>query len=360
MTKKTTKKKVVKKEISKLDIARKAIQKKYGDVIKPMSERPLIIDTISTRSIGLDAALGRGGVALGRIYEFYGPTGGGKTTLAMSIIAEAQSRGMSAVFIDAEHAADPELFSSMGVDLEKLEVIDLFTGEDNLDAAEMIMKSGMVDVLVVDSVTALIPKVQAEKEIGDVNIALLARLMSNTLLRFVPIAAEYNICIIFINQIRHKIGVMFGPSETTPAGEAIPFYSTGRIRISGASAKTDRLVNDNGVVIGHKAKFEIKKNKLAPPFTQAVVNLIYGEGFDMTLELISLAVDLGIIDKSGAWYKYEEKSIGQGEKGVKEFFFENPDVLLVIKDQVTEVSGLKVFYDQQLERDERIREELGE
>jgi len=350
-------KKGSKKAVSKMDIALKAIEKKYGDVVKPMSKRPLVIDTISTRSIGLDAALGRGGVALGRIYEIYGPTSGGKTTLAMSIIAEAQSRGMKAVFIDAEKSADPVLFESMGVDLDKLEVIDLYTGEDNLDAAEMLMKSGNVDLLVVDSVTALIPKVQAEKDIGDTNIALLARLMSTTLLRYVPLASEHNICIIFINQIRQKIGVMFGSPETTPAGEALPFYATGRLRVSGVGAKNNRLTDEKGTVIGHKTKIEIKKNKLAAPFTTAEVDLFYGVGYDMEGEIIKLAIDLGIISKSGSWYSYAGKNIGQGDKGLRSFFKDNYDAFLVIKDTVIETVGLKEYYDAQKERDVRVKSE---
>ena len=328
MVKKITDKKVTKKVVSKMDIARKAIQKKYGDVVKPMSEKPLVIDTVSTRSIGLDAAIGRGGFALGRIYEIYGPNSGGKTTLAVSVIAEAQSRNMKAVFIDAEHSADPTLFESMGVDLEKLDVIDLYTGEENLDAAEILMRTGEVDVVVVDSVTALIPKVQAEKEIGDHNVAVLARLMSSTLQRFSPLAARHKVLIIFINQIRQKIGVTFGNPETTPAGEALPFYATGRLRVNNVGAKSNRITDESGKVIGHKTKISVIKNKLACPFTEAVIDLYYGKGYSVFNEVITLAVDLGIIEKAGSWYKYEGKNIGQGATGIAAFFEDFPDIFL--------------------------------
>ncbi len=340
------KKKIESKKISPLDIAKKAILKKYGDVVKPMSDKPLVIDTISTRSLGLDAALGRGGLALGRIYEIYGENSSGKTTLAMSIIAEAQSRGMNCAFIDAEHSADSTLFESMGVDLKALEVIDLYTGEDNLAVAEILMKSGGLDVLVVDSVTSLIPKVQAEKEIGDVNIALLARLMSTTLLRFVPISAETNTLVIFINQVRHKVGG-YGNPETTSGGLALGFYSTGRIRVSGVGAKANRITKEDGTVIGHKTTFEMVKNKLATPFTKSTVDLIYGKGYDIMSEIVTIATDLGIINKAGSWYSYGGDNIGQGEKGVRSFFEENHDVFLIIKKEITDTLGLTVYYEEQ-------------
>ena len=339
-----------KKAVSTLDIAKKAIIKKYGDVVKPMSDKPLVINTISTRSLGLDAALGRGGFALGRIYEIYGAPSSGKTTLAMSIIAEAQSRNMSCAFVDAEHSADPKLFESMGVDLTKLSVIDLFTGEDNLMVAETIMKTGALDLLVIDSVTSLIPKVAADANLDDSTIALLARLMSKTLLRFVPIAAETNTCIIFINQTRNKIGA-YGNPEVTTGGEALPFYATGRVRVSGIGAKANRIADDKGKVIGHKTIFEIVKNKLAAPFTSAEADLIYGIGYDNIGEIIKIATDLGVLTKGGSWYSYEGNNIGQGENGVRKFFNENPDVFLVIKQDVTDILGLTQFYDAQREYD---------
>ena len=348
-----------KKTVSTLDIAKKAIIKKYGDVVKPMSDKPLVINTISTRSLGLDAALGRGGFALGRIYEIYGAPSSGKTTLAMSIIAEAQSRSMNCAFVDAEHSADPKLFESMGVDLTKLSVIDLFTGEDNLMVAETLMKTGALDLLVIDSVTSLIPKVAADANLDDSTIALLARLMSKTLLRFVPIAAETNTCIIFINQTRNKIGG-YGNPETTTGGEALPFYATGRVRVSGIGAKANRIVADKGKVIGHTTIFEIIKNKLAAPFTSAEVDLIYGKGYDTFGEIIKIATDLGVINRGGSWYSYGGENIGQGENGVRNFFDENPDVFLVIKQEITDLLGLTIFYEAQKAYDDSKNLEANE
>lgn len=337
-------------KITSFDIALKAVTKKFNEAIKVMSDKPLIINTISTRSIGLDAALDRGGVAKGRLYEIYGPPSAGKTTLAMSIIAEAQRRGMNCVFVDAEHSADPRLFSSMGVDTSKLHVIEMYTGEDNLAAAEMLMKTGEVDLLVVDSVTSLIPKVAADAELDDNTIALLARLMSKTTLRFVPIAAETDTCVIFINQTRNKIGG-YGNPETTTGGDALPFYATGRIRVSGVGAKANRIVDAKGKVIGHKTEFETIKNKLACPFVKSETDLIYGIGYDMTGEIIKIATDLGVLNKSGSWYKYSGENIGQGETGVRKFFEEQPDIALLIKEEITKLLGLDVYYRAQEEYD---------
>lgn len=337
-------------KITSFDIALKAVTKKFNEAIKVMSDKPLIINTISTRSIGLDAALDRGGVAKGRLYEIYGPPSAGKTTLAMSIIAEAQRRGMNCVFVDAEHSADPRLFSSMGVDTSKLHVIEMYTGEDNLAAAEMLMKTGEVDLLVVDSVTSLIPKVAADAELDDNTIALLARLMSKTTLRFVPIAAETDTCVIFINQTRNKIGG-YGNPETTTGGDALPFYATGRIRVSGVGAKANRIVDAKGKVIGHKTEFETIKNKLACPFVKSETDLIYGIGYDMTGEIIKIATDLGVLSKSGSWYKYSGENVGQGETGVRKFFEEQPDIALLIKEEITRLLGLDVYYRAQEEYD---------
>jgi recombination protein RecA len=342
---------IMESKVTSLDVTKKAIQKKFGTIIKPMSDKPLIINTISTRSIGLDVALGRGGFALGRIYEIYGPNSAGKTTLAISLIAEAQSRGMRCLFVDAEHAADPKLFESMGVDLTKLDVIDMYIGEDILSATEAYMSTGEVDLVVIDSVSSLIPKVAADGEIEDTTIALLARLMSKTLLRFTPIAAQTNTCVIFINQIRHKIGVMMGNPETTTGGLALGFYTTGRVRVSGVGSKQNRILDSKGTVIGHKTKFEVIKNRLAAPFTEAEVDLIYGRGYDTEGEIIKIAADLGILSKSGSWYKYSDTNIGQGENGVRNFFRENPDVFLTIKQDMTDVLGLTSFYKSQEEYD---------
>lgn len=332
---------------SSIDVVKKNIQKKYGDVVKPMSEKPLIVNTISTRSLGLDLAIGRGGFAKGRVYEVFGPNSGGKTTLTMSLIAEAQRRGMRALFVDSEHSADGLLFKKMGVNTELLEVIEAYTGEENLDAAEQFMQTGEFDLIVIDSVTALIPQAAADAEIADQHMALLARLMSKTLLRYVPIAAKTNTCVIFINQIRSKVGIIFGSPETTPGGLGLGFYTTGRVRVSGVGNKANRIVDEKGVVIGHKTLFEIQKNKLEAPFKTAQVDLIYGQGYDMVGEVITMATDLGLLVKSGSWYSYEDKNIGQGESGVRKFFEELPDVFINIKESLENILGLDVYYKAQ-------------
>jgi len=347
-----TSEKVVK--VESVDVIKKSIEKKYGDVLKMMGEKPLIIDTISTRSLGLDSALGRGGIALGRHYEFYGENSSGKTTLAMSVIAEAQSRGMTALFVDAEHSADRELFKSMGVDIDKLLVIDAYTGEKNLMVAETLIKNGGIDLLVIDSVTALIPEVMADEALDKDSMALLARLMSKALLRLVPLAAQTNTCVIWVNQTRLKIGG-YGNPETTTGGTALPFYATGRIRISGIGAKANRIVDDGGMVVGHKTFFEVVKNKLSAPFKKSEANLIYGVGYDLEGEIINIATDLGILEKSGSWYKYNDNNIGQGENGVRQFFKEMPEVFSTIKDEVIIVLGLDPFYKAQKERDKKVR-----
>jgi recombination protein RecA len=341
-------------KVESIDVIRKSIEKKYGDVIRTMADKPLIIDTISTRSIGLDSALGRGGVALGRHYEFYGENSSGKTTLAMSIIAEAQSRGMTALFVDAEHSADRGLFKSMGVDIDKLLVIDAYTGEKNLMVAETLIKNGGIDLLVVDSVTALIPEVMADKNLDQDSMALLARLMSKALLRLVPLAAQTNTCVIWVNQTRMKIGG-YGNPETTTGGTSLPFYATGRVRISGIGAKANRIADDRGAIIGHKTFFEVVKNKLSEPFKKSEADLIYGVGYDLEGEIIGIATDLGLLEKSASWYKYNGKNIGQGEKGVREFFLANPEVYSTIKDEVVIILGIDPFYKAQRERDKKVK-----
>jgi recombination protein RecA len=223
----------------------------------------------------------------------------------------------------------------------------MFVGEDILAATETYMKTGEIDLIVIDSVSSLIPKVAADSEIEDVTIALLARLMSKTLLRFTPIAAQTNTCVIFINQIRNKIGVMMGNPETTTGGLALGFYATGRVRVSGVGAKANRIIDEKGVTIGHKTKFEVIKNRLAAPFTEAEVNLIYGIGYDIVGEVIKIATDLGILTRSGSWYSYGGDNIGQGENGVRKFFDENPDIFIIIKKDTTDILGLTHFYEAQ-------------
>jgi recombination protein RecA len=340
-------KKKVKEQPNTLDLARKTIEKKYGFVMGVMSDPEYMnIKTISSGSLGLDIALGRGGFARGRMYEIYGPPSGGKTTLSMSVIAEAQRRGMSAVFCDAENAADPTLFTAMGVDIEKLQTVKAFSGDDNLDALEIILKTGAIDVAVVDSVSALIPKAEAEAEIGQDFMGLLARLMSKATRRFAAVINETNTLLIFINQIRMKIGA-YGDPRTTTGGEALPFYCTGRIAVAGGESKKSRIVNDiTGEVIGHNTKFEIKKNKLAPPFRSAEIPLIYGSGYDLHAECLDLSTQLGLLERRGSWYSYDGENFANGAAAAIEYLHENPDFYDSIRNQVIEMTGLKEAYEQ--------------
>lgn len=347
--KKETKDKVLEaaKGGSNLDVVRQAIRKKYGNVVTTLGERgELKIPSISSGSLGLDAALGRGGFAQGRVYEVFGEPSGGKTTLTMSVIAEAQKRGMNCVFVDAEHCADPNLFEAMNVDVNKLEYVNALVGDTNLNVLEMLLKSNNFSVAVVDSVSALIPKDESEANMEDQFMGLLARLMSKALRKFVPIVAETNTLLIFINQIRYKIAA-YGDPTTTTGGEALNFYSTGRIKVGGGANKKTRIVDPvSGEVIGHKTSFNIVKNKLAAPFKSAEIPLIYGVGYDSHWECLTLAESLGVLGKNGAWYSYNDENIAQGELNAVEFLKENEDVYRDVRSQVIEALGLGEYYEQ--------------
>lgn len=352
MAKKDDKKKGKKKAAPKknsnpnLEITTKAIVKKYGEVVSTLNEHEdMEIPTISTGSLSLDIALGRGGMGLGRIYEIYGPNSGGKSTLAVNVVIQAQRRNLTCVYIDAEHAVDPVLFKDYGVDLEKLIMVQGYDGEGNLDILERYTKSGDVDVVVVDSVTALIPRAEAEADIDKDSMALQARLMSKALRKITPIANKTGTLIIFINQLRMKVGT-YGNPETTTGGEALAFYATGRVSVRGPEAKKRRIVDDiTGEVIGHKAEFEIIKNKLAAPFKKAEIRLIYGQGYDTRWEILDMATSLGIVDKSGAWYKYNDENFAQGEMNAVEYFRQNDDIYFEIRDRVIDAVGLKDVYE---------------
>lgn len=343
------KKKKVKEEPTTIDLAMKTIQKKYGNVVGVMSDPEYMdIKTISSGSLGLDIALGRGGFARGRIYEIFGPPSGGKTTLAMSVIAQAQKRGMTAVFCDAENAADPTLFAAMGVNINELKTVKAFSGDDNLDALEIILKTGTIDVAVVDSVSALIPKAEAEAEIGQDFMGLLARLMSKATRRFASVLNETNTLLIFINQIRYKIGA-YGDPRTTTGGEALTFYCTGRIAVAGGESKKSRIVNSiTGEVTGHETTFEIRKNKLAPPFRSAKIPLIYGFGYNLHAECLDLALQLGLLERHGSWYRYEGENFANGEAAAIEYMQENEDFYNDMRGQVIDLTGLKEVYEQHI------------
>ncbi len=335
---------------SGLDLAKKNLIKKYGDVIcrlDEFEEEP--IRTVSTGCISLDLALGNGGVSLGRIYEFYGPYSSGKTTLALSVIVEAQKQGLGCMFIDAEHSLDKKLAESYGVDLSKLLYGKGNTGEENLTILEECVKSDELSVVVVDSVSALIPSQEAEADIEDMFIGQHARLMSKALRRIAPIASKTNTLIIFINQLRNKITRnKYANPEITTGGEALNYYTTGRISVRGPEAKSRRLVDkdrNNGEVYGHKTEFCIEKNKLAAPFKKAEVDLIYGEGYENYREVLMMAVDTGVVDTAGAWFKYNNENIGNGRDATVINLREDGGLFKEIKDKVLDVVGLKEIYE---------------
>ncbi|MCP4993865.1 MAG: recombinase RecA [Gammaproteobacteria bacterium] len=287
------------------------------------------IETISTGSLSLDIALGVGGVPKGRVVEIYGPESSGKTTLTLHIVAETQKQGGTAAFIDAEHALDPIYAGKLGVDTDELLVSQPDTGEQALEITDMLVRSGAVDVIVIDSVAALTPKAEIEGDMGDSHVGLQARLMSQALRKLTANIKRSNCIVVFINQIRMKIGVMFGSPETTTGGNALKFYSSVRldIRRTGAIKKGDE-------VVGNDTKVKVVKNKVAPPFRLATFEILYGEGISHEGELIELGVKEGIVDKSGAWYSYNGERIGQGRENVRKFLKENPDKAQEIEQRI--------------------------
>ncbi|WP_405232073.1 recombinase RecA [Lentisalinibacter salinarum] len=290
------------------------------------------IDSVSTGSIGLDVALGIGGLPYGRVVEIYGPESSGKTTLTLQVVAEAQKAGGTAAFVDAEHALDPQYAEKLGVNVDDLLVSQPDTGEQALEITDMLVRSGAVDVIVVDSVAALTPKAEIEGEMGDSHVGLQARLMSQALRKLTGNIKRSNAMVIFINQIRMKIGVMFGSPETTTGGNALKFYSSVRldIRRIGAIKKGDE-------VIGNQTRVKVVKNKVSPPFKQAEFEILYGEGISREGEIIELGVANGIIEKAGSWYSYGEDRIGQGKENVREYLREHPDVAAEIEGRIREL-----------------------
>ena len=287
------------------------------------------IEAVSTGSIGLDVALGIGGLPKGRVVEIYGPESSGKTTLTLQVVAEAQKMGGTAAFVDAEHALDPLYAEKLGVNVDELLVSQPDTGEQALEITDMLVRSGAVDVIVVDSVAALTPKAEIEGEMGDSHVGLQARLMSQALRKLTGNIKRSNAMVIFINQIRMKIGVMFGSPETTTGGNALKFYSSVRldIRRIGAIKKGDE-------VIGNQTRVKVVKNKVSPPFKLAEFEILYGEGISREGEIIELGVQHGLIDKAGSWYSYGDDRIGQGKENVREFLKTNPDVASEIEQKI--------------------------
>jgi len=312
-----------------LSSALSQIERQFGKgAIMRMGDASVVrdIEVVSTGSLGLDLALGVGGLPRGRVMEIYGPESSGKTTLTLEVIARTQRDGGTAAFIDAEHALDPQYAERIGVDVDELLVSQPDTGEQALEIADMIVRSGAVDVVVIDSVAALTPKAELEGEMGDSHVGLQARLMSQALRKLTANIKRSNTLVIFINQIRMKIGVMFGSPETTTGGNALKFYSSVRldIRRIGAIKKRDE-------VIGNQTRIKVVKNKVAPPFKQVEFDILYGEGISREGELIDLGVKHGVIEKSGAWYSYGGERVGQGRDNVREFLKEHQDIAIAIE-----------------------------
>lgn len=326
-----------------LEVTTEQIEKKFGKgAIMKLGDGGIDLDIgfIPTGSLALDAALGIGGVPRGRIIEIYGPESSGKTTLALSIIAEAQSTGGVAAFIDAEHALDPGYAARLGVDIDELLISQPDTGEQGLEICDMLVRSGAIDVIVIDSVAALVPKAEIEGEMGDVTVGLQARLMSQALRKLAGSLSKSNTTCIFINQLREKIGVMFGNPETTTGGRALKFFSSVRLDIR----RIDSIKNGTDI-IGNRVRVKVVKNKVAPPFKVAEFDLMYGEGISREGSILDLAVDEGIVKKSGAWYTYDTERLGQGREAAKDSLRQNPDLRDEIEGKVRASMGIGGFTD---------------
>jgi recombination protein RecA len=314
-----------------LDIALGNIEKQFGKgAIMKLGENPhFAVESIPTGAIGLDIALGVGGVPRGRIIEIFGPEASGKTTVALHLIAEAQRLGGDAAFIDAEHALDPAYAKRLGVDIDNLYVSQPDTGEQALEITEALVRSGALDIVVVDSVAALVPKAEIDGEMGDAHVGLQARLMSQALRKLAGVVSKSNTVAIFINQLREKVGVMFGNPETTPGGRALKFYSSVRLdvrRIEAIKSGTD--------LIGSRTRIKVVKNKVAPPFKEVEVDIIYGQGISKQGNIVDVAVGMDIINKSGSWFSYNGQRIGQGRENVKQFLLENPELCAEVEAEI--------------------------
>ncbi len=316
-----------------LDTAIAQIEKNFGKgTVMRLGDKPeMQVDAIPTGSLALDAALGIGGVPKGRIIEIYGPESSGKTTLALHIVASAQKKGGEVAFVDAEHALDPDYAAAIGVDIDNMLVSQPDTGEQALEITDALVRSGAVDVVVVDSVAALTPRAEIEGEMGDTFVGLQARLMSQALRKLAGNISKTNCVVIFINQLRMKIGVMYGNPETTTGGNALKFYASVRIDIRRVEA-----IKDGTEIIGNRTRAKIVKNKVAPPFREAIFDIMYGEGISKWGELVDLAVQLEIIQKSGSWFSMGDERIGQGRDSVKTYLMNNPDIAERVEAQVRE------------------------
>lgn len=325
------KKSAVKDTDAALDDAISQIEKKFGkgSVMRLGDRTAVDVDVIPSGSLTLDKALGIGGYPKGRIIEIYGPESSGKTTLTLHAIAEAQKQGGKAAFIDAEHAIDPVYARNLGVDIDELILSQPDSGEQALEIAEMLVRSGVIDLIVIDSVAALVPQVELDGEMGDAAVGLQARLMSKALRKLSGVMNKTNCTVIFINQLREKIGVMYGNPETTTGGRALKFYSSVRVEI-----RRSEQIKQNGEIVGNKANIKVVKNKVAPPFKTTQVDIIYGKGISRDGEILDLAVEGDIVEKSGAWYAYNGEKIGQGRENAKNFLLEHPAIFAEVEEKV--------------------------
>lgn len=325
------KKTAVKDTDAALDDAISQIEKKFGkgSVMRLGDRTAVDVDVIPSGSLTLDKALGIGGYPKGRIIEIYGPESSGKTTLTLHAIAQAQKQGGKAAFIDAEHAIDPVYANNLGVDIDELILSQPDSGEQALEIAEMLVRSGVIDLIVIDSVAALVPQVELDGEMGDAAVGLQARLMSKALRKLSGVMNKTNCTVIFINQLREKIGVMYGNPETTTGGRALKFYSSVRVEI-----RRSEQIKQNGEIIGNKANIKVVKNKVAPPFKTTQVDIIYGKGISRDGEILDLAVEGDIVEKSGAWYAYNGEKIGQGRENAKNFLIEHPAIFEEVEEKV--------------------------
>jgi recombination protein RecA len=325
-------------KIKALESALAQIEKQYGkgSVMKlGDTNTHMNIETVPTGSISLDIALGLGGVPKGRIVEIYGPESSGKTTVALHMVAEVQKRGGIAGFIDAEHALDPVYAKNIGVDIDNLYISQPDNGEQALEITETMVRSGAVDIIIIDSVAALVPKAEIDGDMGDSHVGLQARLMSQALRKLTAVISKSNCIVIFINQLREKVGVMFGNPETTTGGRALKFYSSIRLDVR----KIESL-KSGGDIVGSRTRIKVVKNKIAPPFKEAEFDIMFGKGISAEGDILDLASDVGIVNKSGAWYAYNDSKIGQGRENAKQYLIENPQILAEIEALVREKYSL--------------------
>jgi recombination protein RecA len=320
-----------------LEAALAQIDKQFGkgSIMRMGEKGTMAIEAVQTGALSLDLALGVGGLPRGRVVEIFGPESSGKSTLAMHVVAEAQRNGGICAYVDAEHAMDPVYARAIGVDIDQLLISQPDTGEQALEIADMLVRSGAIDVLVIDSVAALTPRAEIEGEMGDTHVGLQARLMSQALRKLTANLNKTNTIAIFINQLREKIGVMFGSPETTPGGRALKFYSSVRLDI-----RRIESIKDGAEVVGSRTRVKVVKNKVAPPFRQAEFDIMYGKGISREGSLLDMAVDMGIAKKSGAWFTYDGEQLGQGRENAKNFLAQNPQIMMEMSDRVRAEAGL--------------------